>query len=315
MKPDIAAALMCITITAALFLGGCAATRGELPATGELTVLATTTIAADVVKEVGGDLVRVEALLPPGVDPHSFEPSPQDLVRATEARVIFASGAGLESFLEPLLRSAGGSEKVVYLSQGVTLIHAPQELAQAHQDEHEGEETGDPHTWFDPANVAIWAENAAEALSELDPEHAEQYRQNASAYRARLEELDAWIREQVEQIPAERRRLVTDHASFTYFANRYGFEQVGAVIPGYSTAAEPSAQEMARLEDRIRELQVRAVFVGEAISPNLVERVAQDTGVQLVRLYTASLSEPGGPASSYIQLMQYNVEQIVNALK
>ncbi len=315
MKPGIAAAFTWIVITAALLLGGCAANGEELPETGELNVLATTTIAADVVKEVGGELVRVETLLPPGVDPHSFEPSPKDMVRATEARVIFASGAGLETFLEPLLRSAGGEEKVVYLSQGVTLIHAPEELAHTGEDEHEGQETGDPHTWFDPANVSIWAENVAEALGELDPDHAEQYRQNARAYQARLEELDAWIREQVAQIPAERRKLVTDHASFTYFANRYGFEQVGAVIPGYSTAAEPSAQELARLEDRIRDVHVMAVFVGEAISPSLVERVAQDTGVRLVRLYTASLSEPGGPAPTYIELMQYDVEQIVNVLK
>ncbi|MBN1400876.1 MAG: zinc ABC transporter substrate-binding protein, partial [Anaerolineae bacterium] len=172
----------------------------------------------------------------------------------------------------------------------------------------------DPHTWFDPRNVQVWTENMAQALGALDPEHAVDYQANAQAYQTELEALDDWIAEQVSTVPQTRRRLVTDHEVFGYFARRYGFEQVGTLFRGASTLAEPSARDLARLEDAIATYGVSAVFVGRTVNPQLAERVAHDTGVQVVPLYTGSLSEPHGPAPDYLSLMRYNTLEIVKAL-
>jgi ABC-type Zn uptake system ZnuABC Zn-binding protein ZnuA len=149
----------------------------------------------------------------------------------------------------------------------------------------------------------------------LDPANAEVYRSNAATYQEQLAELDTWIREQVAQIPPENRKIITDHLTLAYFADEYGFTQIGAIIPGYSTLAEPSAQELAGLVDKIRELDVPAIFVGNTINPALADRLTEDTGTQLVFLYTGSLSEAGGEADSYLAYMKYNVSAIVNALK
>ncbi len=187
---------------------------------------------------------------------------------------------------------------------------------QAHEGEHGHDHAGgDPHVWFDPNLVMVWTENVAKVLSEKDAQNAELYRKNAEAYLNQLRELDAWIRQQVEDVPADNRLLVTDHLAFGYFASRYGFTQVGAVLPGFSTLAEPSAQELAALEDAIRQLGVKAIFVGTTVNPNLAQRIAEDTGVKLVYLYTGSLSEQDGPASTYLNFMRYNVNAIVEALR
>jgi ABC-type Zn uptake system ZnuABC Zn-binding protein ZnuA len=274
-----------------------------------LRVVATTSIVADVVQNVGGDLIDLATLLPLGADPHAFEPTPQDAAAVAGAHVVFANGAGLEVFLENLLASAGEGVAVVSVSSGIELL----DLGAGH-DEHQ-HEGADPHVWFDPNNVIVWTHNVEHALSALDPANAGAYKANAEAYAAELKALDGWIQEQVAQVPEGNRKLVTDHASFGYFARRYGFEQVGAVFPGYSTLAEPSAQELAALEEAIRTHGVKAVFVGLSVNPTLAERVAEDTGTQVVFLYTGSLSEPGGPAGDYIAFMKYNVAAIVEALQ
>jgi len=283
-----------------------------------LRVVATTNIVADVVTNVGGDLIDLTVLIPVGTDPHAFQPTPQDAAAVTDAHVVFVSGAGLETFLEPLLESAGEDVTVVPVSYGIELVRS--EDAREHKDENEfesGHHHGefDPHTWFDPNNVILWTHNIEHTLSVLDPDNAETYKVNAEAYEAELQALDAWIRETLAQVPAENRILVTDHTGFSYFAHRYGFEQVGTVFPGYSTLAEPSAQDIAELEDIISEFEVKAIFVGLTVNPDLSERVADDTDTQLVFLYTGSLSEPGGPTDDYISFMRYNVTAIAEALR
>ncbi|HZW05108.1 MAG TPA: metal ABC transporter substrate-binding protein [Anaerolineaceae bacterium] len=301
-----------------LLLAACTAQPENVPATGNggPTVVATTTILADVVAQVGGERVAVRTLLPVGVDPHSFEPAPSDLATVAHAAAVFVVGTGIEEgFLDNLVSSAGAEEQVIDVSAGVPLRpFAPGEAAAgdgeaAHADE------ADPHVWFDPANVAIWAENVAAALSELDPPGAAAYAANAAAYRRQLDELDGWIRQQVDGLPPERRSLVIDHTVLGYFAAAYGFEQVGAVVPGVSSSAQPSAQDLARLEDTIRRLGVPAVFVGSTVNPALAGRVAEDTGARLVPIYTDSLSEPGGEAGSYLDYMRYNVQAIVTGLQ
>jgi ABC-type Zn uptake system ZnuABC Zn-binding protein ZnuA len=292
----------------------------------KLQVVATTSIVADVVHTIGGDRIALTTLIPLGTDPHAFEPTPRDAAAVTDAHVVFANGAGLEVFLEPLLESAGADAKVVPVSYDVELVQIEDEHEheeehegedREHEEEHEAHEHGDgvdPHTWFDPNNVRVWTQNIERALSALDPDGAEAYTANAETYTAQLEELDAWIREQVAQVDKANRRMVTDHTSLSYFVRRYGFEQVGAVFPGYSTLAEPSARELAALEDAIREFDVKAVFVGMTVNPDLAQRIADDTGVRLVVLYTGSLSEAGGPADDYVSFMRYNVSAIVEAL-
>jgi manganese/iron transport system substrate-binding protein len=277
-----------------------------------IKVVATTTIVADVVRQVGGDLVDVTTLLPAGTDPHSFEPRPQDAAAVADAKLVFANGAGLEEFLTPLVQSAGAQDRVVEVSQGITLLTFSEEvhgsvIGQDHT-------SGDPHTWTDPKNVMTWVENITAALSKLDPEHASVYRSNADAYLAQLRDLDSWIRQQVQAVPAERRTLVTDHAILGYFAKEYGFEQVGTISVSFSSMATPSAQELAALEDAVRQYSVPAIFVGNSVNPALAEQVASDTGVKLVTFYTGSLSVDN-QADSYLKYMRYNVNAIVNALK
>ena len=310
----------------------------------KLSVVATTSIVGDIVKQVGGELVEVTVLLPIGADPHVYEPAPQDVARISNAQVVFANGAGLEEFLETLIENAGAADNLVEVSHGIELKDFGVHLQHEHEDEHEHEhdhehehedehehehehenehghkhehqhEGGDPHTWVSPHNVKVWVENIRSKLVELDPTHAEIYNTNAHAYQSELDRLDLWVHEQVALISEENRKIVTDHMVFGYFAERYGFEQVGAIIPGYSTIAAPSAREVAAIEDAIRDFDVRAVFVGETVNPSIAQRVAEDTGIQLVVLYHGSLSEPNGPAANYLDYIRYNVTAIVNALK
>ncbi|MEJ2597428.1 MAG: metal ABC transporter substrate-binding protein [Anaerolineales bacterium] len=277
----------------------------------QLHVVATTTIVGDVVRNIGGDAIQLDVLLPPGSDPHSFDPTPQDVAKVANADLIFANGAGLEVFLTPLLKNADSNAQVVYLSDGIQLIRFQSNLP----GEESGSGGGDPHTWFDPQNVKLWVQNIEKALIAKDPGNSQTFDANAKRYTQQLNDLDSWIQAQVGQIPPGQRKLVTDHEAFTYFAARYGFQQVGAIVPGYSTLAQPSAQELAALEDAIHKLGVKAVFVGETVNPKMAERVAQDTGVKLVYLYTGALSDSSGPASTYLDFMRYDVNQIVSGLK
>lgn len=302
-----------LTLSALLLLTLLAACRaGDVPDStlpGSPTLVATTTLIGDVVTAVGGDAINLSVLLAPGADPHSFDPTPQDAVTLADADVIFINGLGLEQFLGPTLQNAGGDAKIVAVSDGVETIARV-------ADDHDHEEGGiDPHTWTDPNNVMIWVENIARALIELNPEQADSINANAAAYKRELTALDAWIRAQVAEIPESDREIVTDHTLFGYFAERYGFRQVGAIVPGYSTLAEPSAQELAALEDAIAKLGVKAVFVGNTVNPKLAERVAADTGVRLVTLYTGSLSAADGPAPTYLDYMRSNVTAIIEALR
>jgi len=267
-----------------------------------LRVVATTTIVGDVVARVGGDAIELTVLLQPGADPHTYQPRPSDLAAVADAHVLFVNGLGLEAFLEEMLTNVGGDRPVVSVSEGIEPRAHPRQPEQP-----------DPHVWFDVRNVMAWVDNIEAALSALDPAHADVYAANGAAYRGQLEELDGWILAQVATVPEESRKLVTNHPAFGYFADRYGFEQVGAVYP-VNPSAEPSAQDVARLEEAIRQHGVPAVFTESTVNPALAQQVAQDTGVALVPLYTGSLGEPGSGVESYIALMEYDVRAIVEAL-
>ncbi|TAK11218.1 MAG: zinc ABC transporter substrate-binding protein [Anaerolineae bacterium] len=291
------------------FLAACAApTPAE---SGAFKVVASTTLVGDVAARVGGAHIQLVTLLPVGADPHSFEPSPQDLAALEDADLILLNGLGLEANLANILSAAPAP--VVEVSDGITAREFESEEGHTEDDGHD--HGLDPHVWMDPRNVAVWAVNIAAALADADPAHATDYRANAEAYAAELDALHNWIVEQVALIPTEDRVLVADHDSLGYFAATYGFDLAGTVTASFSTLAEPSAQELAALEDAIRAAGALAIFVDTTINPALAERIAADTGSQVVRLYSASLSEPGGPAATYIDLMRYNVSAMVAALK
>ena len=294
-----------------LVLAACGAPSAPSVDDGKLNIVATTSIVADVVSQVGGEHVNVEILLPVGADPHSFEPTPQDIAKVADADIVFANGAGLEAFIERLLASADAEGKIVEVSDGIVLLDA---LVDEH-DEHDEHAGGDPHTWTDPNNVIIWVENIETALSEADSANAESYTANAAVYTDKLKEIDGWIREQIAQIPEENRKIVTDHRLIGYYVDEYGLEMAGAIIPGYSSLSEPSAQELAAIEDAIRELGVSTIFVGNTVNASLSERVAGDTGVKLVYFYTGSLSPADGDAPTYLDYLRYNTNAFVTALK
>ncbi len=306
-----------------------------------IKILATTSIVADVVSNVVGDVASVDVLLPVGSNPHSFSPSPQDMAKLADADLVFANGAGLEAFLADMIENAGADANIVYLSENNDLIAS----AHSHDDDHDGEEADhdheegedhdheaeeadhddeeaedhdhgeyDPHTWISPKNVIEWVPVIAEQLSTVDPENADAYQANADAYLAELNDLDAWVEESVSVIPVESRKLITDHLLFGYFCRDYNFEQTGAILQSFSTLAEPSAQEMAALQDLIAHENVQAIFVGNTVSPELAERVAEDTGAALYFFYTGSLSDQDGDASTYVDYIKYNVSTIVEAL-
>lgn len=287
-----------------------AACTGQTAAVNEnrLQLMATTSVVADIVRQVGGERVSVEVLLPLGTDPHSFTPTPNDITRLAQAELLFINGAGLEEFLNAMIENSGANLRIVDLSATLQLRRTQGEDAE----EGHGD---DPHTWMDPNNVIVWSQVIADALTQSDPANKDVYQANAKVLQADLEELDSWVRQQVGQIPLDQRQLVTDHLVFGYFADRYGFQQVGAIIPGFSTLSEPSAQELAQLEDAIQQLHVPALFVGWTGNRNLAERIAEDTGIQIIPLYTHSLSPAGGEADTYQDFIRYNVNAIVAGIK
>ena len=283
--------------------------RMDEPDSDRVAVVATTTIVEDIVAAVGGDRLSLYLMLPRGADPHAFRATPRDARQVADADVVFINGAGLEAdFLGDLIASAE-PRRVVDLSAHLDLLR----MDEGH-DDGPGHGEFDAHVWMDPTLVAAWTTEIAEALAEIDPHHRVDYAGRAAALVGELDELDAWVREQVAAIPRDRRILITDHGMFGYFAHRYGFTVLDTIIPGFSTASEPSARHLASLHDAIAEHAVPAIFVGLTVNSQVARMVADDLGIEVVAVYTGSLSEPGGPAATYEQFMRTNVERIVGAL-
>jgi zinc/manganese transport system substrate-binding protein len=305
-----AASLMSLLVAAGLCLTGCGGDRQSAPG-GALKVAATTSILGDVVGRIGGTNILLAVLLRPGQDPHAFNPTPADLAGLTRSRLLFANGLGLEGFLPRL----PPGPRIVDVSRRLPFRRMSGAHDHAHEPHAETEGAPDPHVWFNPLHVAAWSDVIRDTLAEADPAHAAAYAERAAAYREELLALDAWIREQVAALPLERRRLVSDHAVLGYFADRYGFTLAGVIVPSFSSEAEPSARDLARLETTIRSEKIPALFVTRTVSPVLAERLAGDTGIHVAPFYDGALSEPDGPASTYLDFMRHNVSVFINALK
>lgn len=286
-----------------LFIASCSKQPAE--ASG-VKVAATTTIVGDVVKQVGGERISLTTLLPIGADPHTYEPRPQDVAAIHDAQLVFINGLELEHSMEAVI-GANASGPVVVVSEGIEVLPFS-----AAGDEHG---SGDPHTWMDPKNVQQWVENITSALISVDPEGATIYRANADAYLMQLADLDVWIKGEVAVIPAEQRKLVTDHQSLGYFAAAYGLEQVGLVISSLSTNASASAQDLAALEEVVRTEKVKAIFIEMGASDALASQVARDTAIEVLRIYSGSLGTADSGAGDYINFMRFNVNAIVSGLR
>jgi zinc/manganese transport system substrate-binding protein len=286
-------------------LAACQSTASRSPTdqkAGLPRVLAAESFLADIAQNVAGDRLKVGTLIPLGVDPHEYQPTPQDVARIADSQVLIVNGVGYEGWLQKTLNSIGGGRLIITASSGLTPLRDPS--GQNSQ--------GDPHFWLDPNNVIRYVENIRDGISQVDPQGASSYAANAAAYIDQLKYLDQWIANLTAKLPPEGRLLVTNHESLGYFAARYGFTVVGAVIPSLSSEASPSAQELAKLVDQIRQTHAPAIFLEKGANPKLAQQVSAETGIKVVTdLYLESLSAPDGPAPTYIQMMQYDVRLIV----
>jgi ABC-type Zn uptake system ZnuABC Zn-binding protein ZnuA len=289
-----------------------------------LRVVASTSIVGDVVGQVAGSAATVDVLMRRGQNPHAYEPTPREMARVEDSYLAFVNGLDLEESLMESIEDVAGSY-VVPVSAGITVLGDGGEHDHDHGDDHDDDghdhdhAGGDPHFWFDPTNVIIWAENIAEALSEADPSNRSIYESNRDAYIAELEALDLEIRQQVSSIARGRRKLVVDHVALTYFADEYGFEVIGEVIPSVSDQAEPSARHVARLTEAMEEEDASAIFIGGTAGRglrNLVNSVGEEVGreIQIVELLTGSLAPEGSRGDSYLEFVRFNTERIVSAL-
>ena len=286
----------------AVLLVSCGGRPASDSKTAAPVILTSTTILADITRNIAGDRLRVESLLPIGSDPHSYQATPQDIAKISESKLIIVNGANYEQFLTPLLENT---------DEKATLVEASAGISPRTDTEH----GIDPHMWLDPNLVITYVENILEALTHFDPDGEAVYKSNADAYVTKLKDLNTWILEQVNQIPVEKRLLVTNHEAFGYFADRYGFTIVGTVIESFSSDASPSAQQLAALIDQIKSSRAPAIFLDSSDNTSLAQQIANETGVKVVTdLHLESLTD-GAPAATYLDMMKYDVTQIVNALK
>ena len=280
-----------------------------------LEVVATTSIIGDVVAQVGGDKIALTVLIGPGEDPHSYKPVAGDLTAAASADIIFVNGWDLEEGLINDLETVRGETPLIPVAAGITPLAFDGSAPEDGQNTHRV----DPHTWFNVGNVKQWVKNIAGVLSDLDPQNAAVYEQNAADYLVALADLEAYASTQIAGIPEDRRFLVTNHDSLGYFAKEYGFKIIGTVIPGTSTLAEPSASDLTRLIANMEENGICTIFSETAVSDTLANTVASELSrcatVDVLPLYTGGVGPPGSGADSYITMFRANVDTIVAGTK
>lgn len=262
-------------------------------------VVTTTTQLRDFARVVGGDRVEVRELVKANVDAHDYDPTPADIEALRGADLVLRNGVGLDAWLEPTLQSAGAEAPVVEVTDGVQL------------------RGGDPHVWFDPSRARTMVANVARALARVNPDNASTYSGNEAAYGAELDALDAEIRSAVGSLT--NKKLVTNHDVFGYYAERYGLDFVGSVVPSFDTQAELSSQELSELVARIRAEGVKAVFSEASLPPKTAETIAREAGVKVVAgddaLYGDSLGPPGSAGDTYLKMMRHNTRVIVENLR
>jgi ABC-type Zn uptake system ZnuABC Zn-binding protein ZnuA len=289
-------------LVVAVAASGCARTAGSR--SGKLTVVATTTVLADLVSNVGGDLVSVGSLVPRNADVHTFEPRPSDIRAVAGAQLLVMNGLGLDDWLEKTItNAAAGGTPLVKLGvdlPGVTLL--PGETAS----------TENPHLWMDVKYAELYVDRIASALASVDPAHAAAYRDQAAAYKGQLEELDSWVRTQIDTIAADERKLVTFHDAFPYYAREYGITIVGVAVQ--APGQDPSVAYTTKLIDAIKKAGVKVIFSESQFPTRLIDQLASEAGCKVfANLYDGSLGDP--PVTSYIALIRWDTTQLVRGFQ
>jgi len=282
-------------------LGGLACAGGDDEGgDGRLPVVATTAIIAALADEIGGDRISLTVLIPAGTDPHEFELRSRDRRAIDRARVLLRHGVGLDAFLDDVVKPGDARATTVTDNIRARVV--------------DGET--DPHAWHDADNVAVMIDNIARALAAADPDGAPAYEAAAAAYRETIAAADREARALIETVPPSQRVVVTNHDSLGYFLDRYGIRSAGSVIPGLSTAADPSAKDIADLVGIIRSEGVRAILAEGSVDPKIARQLAADTGVRIVDdLFGDTLGPPGSEAATVHGMLVYNARRISDALR
>ena len=262
-------------------------------------VVASFSILADLVRNVGGDRVAVTSLVGPDSDAHVYSPTPADAKKIADSRLIVVNGLGFEGWLPRLVQSSGGKATIITASTGI----APLRLGSA----------ADPHAWQSVNNAKIYVANIGAALAAADPSAAEQFRKNTQAYLEKLDALDREVREAVAKLPSNRRKVISTHGAFGYFAAAYGIEFIAPL--GVSTESEPSARDIARIITQVRQAKIPAVFLENVIDPRLMQRISAETGAKVGgTLYSDGLTGEKGDAPTYIDMVRHNIRALTRAL-
>ena len=286
------------SVTALACLGSTALAADKLPVTASFSIL------GDIVRVVGGERIAVTTLVGPDADAHVFEPKPADIKTILASKLVVSNGLGFEPWAGKLIKSAGYKGEALVASKGV----------KTRQLKEDGHDATDPHAWQNPNNVVLYARNVAAALSKVDVAGASTYQANAEAYVKELQTLDAWAKEQFAAIPAPKRKVITSHDAFGYFAAQYG---ITFLAPrGVNADTEPSARQVAQLIRQIQREKIRAVFVENMSDPKLVAQLSRDAGAKVgATLFVDALSGREKPGATYLQMMRHNVTQLVEGMQ
>jgi zinc/manganese transport system substrate-binding protein len=272
--------------------------------------IASFSILADFVRNVGAGRVDVAALVGPNGNAHVYAPSPSDAKKVANAGIVFVNGLGFEGWLDRLVKASGTTAPVVVASKGIKPIERSGEPGAAHEHEHG---RADPHAWQSVTNAKIYVANIRDALAALDADGKAVYEANADAYLSKLDALDREVRDVVARIPTDRRRVITSHNAFGYFDAAYGIRFMAP--QGVSTESEASARDVAGIITQIRREKAAAVFLENVTDPRLMRQIATETGAKIGGLlYSDALTDQSGDAPTYIDLIRYNVKQLASAL-
>lgn len=270
----------------------------------KIVALSTFTIIADMVGEVGGDKIESISLTKPGAEIHGYQPTPDDLIRASQADVLFENGMNLELWTEKLRAGIPSDIPSVTVSEGVEIISIA-------EDAYAGKPN--PHAWMSPEQGLVYVENIRKALSELDPENAEYYRANAEAYSEKIRAVDAKLEAELATLPENNRYLVTCEGAFAYLTSDYNLKEV--YLWAINSESQGSPQQVARVIDIVRSNNIPAVFCESTVEPRIQQEVVDATGAKLGGvLYVDSLSPADGPAPTYLKQLEYTAETIITGL-
>ena len=271
-----------------------------LPARAEpLKVVATFSILGDLARNVGGNSIEVTTLVGPDSDAHVYSPTPADAKKIADAKLIIVNGLGFEGWLPRLVQSSGGKAKIVTATDGI----APLRLGN----------DADPHAWQSVGNAKVYVTNIRNALSAADPANTERYRTNADAYLAKLDVLEREVRDAVAKLPPARRKVISTHNAFGYFAAAYGIEFIAPL--GVSTESEPSARDIAKIITQVKQAKIPALFLENVSDPRLMQRISAETGAKVGgTLYSDGLTGEKGDAPTYIDMVRHNIKALTRAL-